>query len=50
MWAILKVCIEFVTVLLLVFFLFWFFDLEACGVLAPQPGIKPIPPTLEGEV
>ena len=23
---------------------------EACGILAPQPGIKPVLPTLEGEV
>ena len=31
-------------------FMFWFFGLGACGILAPQPGIKPIPPALEGEV
>ena len=29
--------------------MFWFFDSEACGILAPQPGIEPIPPALEGE-
>ena len=23
---------------------------EACGILAPGPGIKPTPPALEGEV
>ena len=23
---------------------------EACGILAPQPGIEPTPPALEGEV
>ena len=28
----------------------WFFGPEACGILAPQPGIEPTPPTLEGEV
>ena len=28
----------------------WFFGYEACGVLAPQPGIKPIPSALEGIV
>ena len=28
----------------------WFFDHEACGILAPQPGIKPAPRALEGEV
>ena len=26
------------------------FGHEACGILAPQSGIKPTPPTLEGEV
>ena len=31
-------------------FMFWFFDLLACGVLAPPPGIKPAPPAVEGEV
>ena len=25
----------------------WFFDQEACGILAPWPGIVPIPPALE---
>ena len=27
-----------------------FFGREACGILAPRPGIKPSPPALEGEV
>ena len=31
-------------------FMFWFFDLEACGILAPQPGIEPAIPALESEV
>ena len=26
------------------------FSHEACGILAPCPGIKPAPPALEGEV
>ena len=30
--------------------MFWFFGLEACGILAPQPGIEPVPPALEDEV
>ena len=30
--------------------MFWFFGPEACGILAPQPGIEPAPPALEGEV
>ena len=31
-------------------FTFWFFGHEACGILAPWPGVKPTPPALEGEV
>ena len=31
-------------------FMFWCFGREACGLLAPQPGIEPAPPELEGEV
>ena len=31
-------------------FMFWFFGHEACGILAPLPGIKPTTPALEGEV
>ena len=31
-------------------FVFWFFDPEACGILAPQPGIEPESPALQGEV
>ena len=30
--------------------MFWFFGREACGILAPQPGIELAPPALEGEV
>ena len=30
--------------------MFWFFGREAYGILAPQPGIEPTPPALEGEV
>ena len=30
-------------------FVFWFFGHKAYGILAPQPGIEPAPPTLEGE-
>ena len=30
--------------------MFWFFGLKACGILAAQPGIKPSPSALEGEV
>ena len=29
---------------------FWIFGHEACGILAPRPGIEPAPPALEGEV
>ena len=30
--------------------MFWFFGHEACGILAPRPGIEPAPPALEGKV
>ena len=30
--------------------MFWCFGCEACGILAPRPGIEPTPPALEGEV
>ena len=47
MWIILKLFIEFVTVLLLFYFLaFW---LWACGILASQAGIERAPAALEGE-
>ena len=29
---------------------FCFFGHEACGILALQPGMEPVPPALEGEV
>ena len=48
MWTIFKVFMEFVTILLLFYVLF--FGLEARGILAPRPGIEPAPPALEGEV
>ena len=40
--TILKVFIEFVTVLFLLF-MFWFLDHEAHGNLTPQPGTEPTP-------
>ena len=30
--------------------MFWFFGYEACGILAPSPGIKPLLTALEGQV
>ena len=30
--------------------MFWFFVSKACDILAPQPGIEPAPPVLEGKV
>ena len=52
MWTIFKVFIEFVTLLLLLlcFGFFFFFGRKACGILAPQPGIEPATPALEGDV
>ena len=32
------------------FMMFWLFDLEACGILAPWPGIKPTSPVLEDRI
>ena len=29
--------------------MFWFFGCETWGILAPQPGIEPVPSALEGE-
>lgn len=49
MWTIFKVFNEFVTVLFL-FYVLFFYEHEACGILAPWPGIKPAPPALEIEV
>ena len=49
MWTIFKVFIEFVTILLLSY-MFWFFGLKACGILAPWPGVEPASPALEDEV
>ena len=45
MWTILKVFIEFVTMLLL-----FYVGPEACGILALPPGVQPAPPGLEGTV
>ena len=44
MWTILKVFTEFVTYCL--YFVFWFFGLETCGILAPRPEIEPTLPAL----
>ena len=30
--------------------MFWFFGCEACGILAPSPGVETMPPALEGGV
>ena len=30
--------------------MFWFFGPEACGILAPRPGIEPTSSALEGDV
>ena len=48
MWTIFKVFMEFVTILFLFYVLG--FSHEARRVLAPQLGIKPAAPALEGEV
>ena len=43
-----KVFIEFITILLQLYV--WFSDREECGILVPRPGIKLVPPELEGKV
>ena len=49
MWTIFKV---FIATILLLFYgvFFGFFGRQACGILAPWPGIEPAPPALEGKV
>ena len=49
MWIILKIFIEFVTILFLFYFIL-FFGPKACQILAPWLGIKPRFPALEGAV
>ena len=46
----LKVFIEFFAAFFCFMFVCLFFGYEACGILAPRPGIKPIPPALGSEV
>ena len=53
MWTVSKFFIGFITILLLfsvLVGLFVFFSCEACGILAPGPGIRPTLPALEGKV
>ena len=50
MWTIFTAFIEFVTVLFLCFMLFWCFGHEACGILAPWPGIEPALSASEGKI
>ena len=48
MWSIFKV---FLNLLQYCFcFMFWFSGHEACGILAPKPGIKPILPVWKGKI
>ena len=49
MWIFFKGFIEFATVLLLFFLLFWLFGHDA-WILAPSPGVEPTPPVPEDEV
>ena len=43
-----KVSVQFVTICFC--FMFWLFGHEACGILAPQPGLEPTPLALKGKV
>ena len=47
LWTTFKVFIAFVTILLLLSFMFWFLGFSVYEVLAPRPGIKPTPFVLE---
>ena len=48
MWIIFKVFTDFVTISLLLYV--WLFDPEEYETLVLQPGLKPIPSVLKGEV
>jgi len=48
MWAILKVFIEFNTILFL-FYVMPFLSCEACGIFTPQAGNESTSPALESE-
>ena len=50
MQTIFKVFIEVITVLILLFFMFWFFGHVACGILACRSRIESSPPALKDEV
>ena len=50
MWTIFKAFIEFFYNIVSVVFMLCFFGHEACGILAPRPGIEPTVPALGGEV
>ena len=49
MWTIFQVFVECITSLPL-FYVFWFSGQQACGILAPWPGIVLSPPALEGKI
>ena len=49
-WTIFTAFIEFFTILVLCFLFFWLFGREACGILAPWPGIEPVLSASEGKV
>ena len=48
MWTPLKALLNLLQYCLC--FMFWLFAQEACGILAPPPGMELVPPALEGEV
>ena len=50
MGTIFKVFIQFVTILLLLFFMFWFFGYSTCGNLSSPTRVQTRTPALEGEV
>ena len=46
MWTIFKVFIEFVTILLLIFYVLFFLAERQVGIFAPQPGMETVPTAL----
>ena len=50
MWTILKKVLLNLLQYCFCFVFFWSFGHKACGIPAPQQGIEPAPPALEGEV
>lgn len=49
MWTVFEIFVEFCFHIASVS-CFWYFGHEACGILAPRPGIEPTLPALKGKI